>query len=240
MHFPIARLLVIALAASAGNAMAQQQGSDAVVGEKGRPAGKAVVGEKGRQASGQPSQQARGTATIPANVSQILQQPAKTVVRFRTPALKLQQLPPEVLASQVKAQDLGTPFRIEPGTVPTEGRRWYVVNAAEFGSGQDTIGLLNDRSAPSLSGKFGLTFRVEPGYRYLVDCAVPQASEMAVSHTGLGQAANGASTPVNSGIVSVVSPTVSSAGTAWIEFKALRTQSAVWRWRGCEITPLRS
>ena len=233
---PLANILLASLVLASGGALAQKQGSQAVVGEKGQ---QEVVGEKGREAAGRQTARPGAMATLPPEVSRMLQQPPSSV-RFRAPALKLQQLPPDVLAANPTARDLGAPFRLEPGSVPAPDRRWYVVNAAEFGSGQDTIGLLNDRGAPGLAGKFGLTFRVEPGYRYLVDCAVAQASEMAVTHTGFGQAANQAATPVNSGFVSLISPQVRAAGTAWIEFKALRTQSAAWRWRGCEVTPLRS
>lgn len=228
MKTPVVNMLAIALAVACGGAAAQKQGNDAIVGEKGRDA---IVGEK---------REARpATATIPPEVSRMMQR-SGAAVRFRPSALKLQQLPPEVLAARPTAQDLGAPFRLEPSTNPTGDRRWYVVNAAELGSGQDNIGLLSDSSAPRLAGKFGLTFRVEPGFRYLVDCAVAHASEMAVSHTGFGQTANEARMPVNSGFVSVISPPVRAGGTAWIEFKALRAQSAAWRWRGCEVTPLRS
>lgn len=226
---PLATALVASLMFAGGTALAQDKGSDAIVGEKGRQ-GK-VDGRLGARPS--------IAAGLPPHVSRMLQQ-SSPAVRYRTPALKLQLLAPEMLAAPPTPQDLGAPFRLEPGSVPTSERRWYVVNAAEFGSGQDNFGLLSDRSAPGLAGKFGLTFRVEPGYRYLVDCAVSQASEMAVSHTGLGQTTNESSLPVNAGFVSLISPPVRAQGTAWIEFKALRASSAAWRWRGCEITPLRS
>lgn len=70
----------------------------------------------------------------------------------------------DILAAQPTAQDMGAPFRFDPSTNPAGDRRWYVVNAAEVGSGQDNIGRLGDSSAPRLAGKFGLTFRVEPGF----------------------------------------------------------------------------
>jgi hypothetical protein len=227
MKAPVVNLLAIALTVACGGVAAQKQGSDAIVGEKGRDA---IVGEK---------REARPAAALPPEVSRMMQR-SGVAVRFRAPALKLQQLPPEVLAAQPTAQDLGAPFRFDPSANPAGDRRWYVVNAAEMGSGQDNVGLLSDSSAPRLAGKFGLTFRVEPGFRYLVDCAVVHAWEMAVSHTGFGQTANEVRMPVNSGFVSLVSPPVRSGGTAWIEFKAMRAQGAAWRWRGCEVTPLRS
>ena len=89
-------------------------------------------------------------------------------------------------------------------------------------------------------GRFGLVFPVQAGYRYLVDCAVAGASEFELSHTGFGQTAEGARTAANSGLVSFVSAPVRDGGRGWIEFKAVRTQSAAWQWRGCEITPLRA
>lgn len=228
MKTQVVNMFAVVLAVACGGAAAQKQGNDAIVGEKGQDA---IVGEK---------REARpATATMPPEVSRMMLQ-SGAAVRFRPPALKLKQLPPEVLAAQPTAQDLGTPFRLEPSTNPAGDRRWYVVNAAEWGSGQDNVGLLSDASAPRLAGKFGLTFRVEPGFRYLVDCAVTHATEMAVSHTGFGQTANEARTPVNTGFVSLISPPVRTGGTAWIEFKAMRAQSAAWRWRGCEVTPLRS
>lgn len=228
MQDPFAKILAVSLVLAAGAAYAQDKGSEGIIGEK-RPQG-SVDGRQGRPAL---------AANLPPHVSRMLQQ-SSPAVRYRSPALKLQLLPPEMLAAAPTAQDLGAPFRLEPGSTPASDRRWYVVNAAEFGSGQDNFGLLSDRSAPGLAGKFGLTFRVEPGFRYLVDCAVAQVSEMSVSHTGFGQATNESSLPVNAGFVSLISPPVRSPGTAWIEFKALRAQSAAWRWRGCEITPLRA
>lgn len=215
---------MLMLALCIGHVHAQQH---EVVGEKG------IIGEKSRGARQAPA------LAIPADISRLLQQPGATV-RFRPAAAKLRQLPPDVLAAQPAAADLGVPFRIEPATLPQSSRRWYASNVADVASGMDRVDLSNDATSPGKAGRFGLVFAVQPGYRYLVDCAVGRASEFTVSHTGLGPAANEARVSANGGLVSLVSAPVRAAGNAWVEFKATRTQSAAWDWRGCEITPLRS
>ncbi|GAB3509687.1 hypothetical protein GCM10027400_11710 [Pseudoxanthomonas daejeonensis] len=219
---------------------ANEQG---VIGEK-RPANEqGVIGDKTQRGNGVVGEKGRATQSGATSVpmllpeaSRLLRQPT-TAVRYRPPAVKLQQLPAEVRTTQLQTSDLGTPFRIEPASPPGTDRQWYASQISSLTSAMDVMELVS--SGGRNGGGFGVAFPVQAGYRYLVDCAMARATDFEFSHSGLGPVWSAGRVTANDGIVTLVSAPVTGAGRARVEFEALSAPGATWQWRGCEITPLR-
>lgn len=240
------RLVIGAMLLGAGvAAQAQSAGSQEVIGEK------SIVGEKssgktGAQATPQLSSPLRirtPGAGQPAAIQALPPELAARITRgaigpmYRPTATKLKQLPAAV--GKVQPADFGAPFRVGPGAAAAAGNNW-TVSYASFANPAGPAYVFSDDRFSQLAGRVGISFQARPGYRYMIDCAVAEAQEFEATMQVPGTAPQGIRQSLSSGLVSVVTPPVTSAGPVSLGLRATRSMGAFWDWHGCEVTPLRA
>lgn len=235
------RLMIGTMLLGAGFAAhAQSTGTEGIIGEKGAsqkgsaaPVQRVItpLGVK-QPAQGQPA----AIQALPPELARRVKQGA-TGPMYRPTAAKLKQLPADV--GKLQSADVGAPFRIGPGTPLGAGQDW-TASYASFSNAAGPAYVFSDDRFGQLVGRVGISFQARPGYRYLIDCAVAEAQEFEVRMVVPESTLQTTRETVSAGLVSVVTPPVTTAGMVALGLRASRNQLAFWDWHGCEVTPLRA